>query len=421
MVYKNKKFLVCGMARSGQASARLLKQLDADVTAQDLKETDKLEWTFSPEEEGIDTYLGKNPDDIIGNFDAVIVSPGIPSNLPFIEKARELNIPVWGEIELAYRLCPCPIIAITGTNGKTTVTTLVGEIMRKSGKPTAVAGNIGNPFTGQILGLTPDHIVVAEVSSFQLETVADFRPHISAVLNITPDHLNRHKTMENYKSMKERIFSRQGTGDFTVLNGSDSYCKTMKPRCNVVWFDKLLINLPSTRVLPENALAAAAIARCAGVPDDIIIETITHFKGVEHRLEYVTAINGVTYYNDSKATNTASAIKALEAMKRPVILIGGGYDKETAFDSWVKAFAGKVKSLIVMGETAEAIINTCRAYNFPYYERVNSLRDAVNLAAVRGIPGDVVLLSPACASWDMFDDFEQRGNLFKQFVLDLMN
>jgi UDP-N-acetylmuramoylalanine--D-glutamate ligase len=408
------------MARSGQAAARLLAGLGAVVTAQDLLGYDEIKWTFLPEEESIDLYLGQNPDEIVHNFDLIVISPGIAADLPFIEKAKRCGIPVWAEIELAYRLCPCPIIAITGTNGKTTVTTLVGEIMRKSGRPTAVLGNIGLPFTEQVPSLTPEHIVVAEISSFQLETAEQFRPFISAVLNLSPDHLNRHKTMENYKSIKERIFANQKPGDFTVLNGDDTYCRDMRPDgSKVIYFNEINMDFPQTRVLPENALAAVAIARCAGVPDDITLSVLAGFKGVEHRLEYVTTVSGVDYYNDSKATNVDSAVKALEGMSRPVVLIGGGYDKEIGFDEWVKAFPGKVRHLIVMGETTEKIVTTCRAHGFFAYERVNSLRDAVILAAARANFGDAVLLSPACASWGMFDNFEQRGSLFKKFVYEL--
>jgi UDP-N-acetylmuramoylalanine--D-glutamate ligase len=416
--FTGKKVLVCGMARSGQSAARLLNRQGAEVTCQDLKEFEKINWTFLPEEEGMQLYMGKNPDDIVTGFDLIVISPGIPVTLPFIEKAKQHKIPVWGEIELAYRLCPCPIIAITGTNGKTTVTTLVGEIMRKV-RPTAVVGNIGVPFTEQVLHLTPGHVVVAEISSFQLETIVDFKPYISAILNITPDHLNRHGTMEVYKAMKARIFENQSENDFTVLNGSDPQLDSMQPKSNVIYFNNFHMDFSSYKMLPENAQAAAAITRCMDVPLDIIKETFREFKGVEHRLEYVTTVNGVDYYNDSKATNPDSAVKALEAMKKPVVLIGGGCDKDTGFDAWVKLFPGKVKHLIVMGETSDTIIETCRAHGFSAYERVNSLRDAVNLAAARAAGGDAVLLSPACASFDMFDNFEQRGTRFKEFVYGL--
>jgi UDP-N-acetylmuramoylalanine--D-glutamate ligase len=439
--FNGRRVLVCGMMRSGQAAARLLKRLGAAVTAQDLKEADKIEWTdFNPEDEGIELYVGRNPDEIVERFDLIVISPGIPQGLPFLEKAAALGIPVWGEIELASRLCPCPIIAITGTNGKTTTTTLVGEVLRNAGRRTAVVGNIGEPFCGHIGELTPDDTAVAEISSFQLETVHTFKPFISAIINVTPDHLNRHKTMENYSALKARIFANQkaAAAGFAVLNFDDAYCRNMSPKCKTVWFSskerladgayydgetirygEAVIDMRGVRILKENALAAAAVCLLAGVAPYVIETTFKAFAGVEHRIEYVTEKNGVEYFNDSKATNTDSAIKALEAMTRPVVLIAGGYDKQASFDEWVKLFDGAVKRVITLGATAEQIEAACRAYNYTDYERVNSLRDAVTLAAARAERGDCVLLSPACASWDMFDNFEQRGNLFKKFVFEL--
>ncbi|MCL2400492.1 MAG: UDP-N-acetylmuramoyl-L-alanine--D-glutamate ligase [Defluviitaleaceae bacterium] len=442
MEFKGKKVLVCGLARSGQSAARLLAQLGAKVVAQDLKE--EVAWNFTtPEEMGIELLLGKNPDDIVESFDLVVISPGIPFDLPFLEKARLKNIPVWGEVELAYRRCPCPIIAITGTNGKTTVTTLVGEILQRHNHQTVVVGNIGIPFTEHVEFLEPDNCVVAEISSFQLETTYEFAPKISAVLNITPDHLDRHKTMAIYQATKERIFANQSPDDFVILGYDNAACRGMTPPSNKIYFstkekldtgvfldngmiraklfdkDLSIVEINQCRILPENALAATAICLCAGVPPISIAESLVGFKGVSHRIEYVTTINGVEFFNDSKATNTDSAIKGLEAMQRPVILIGGGYDKKSTFGDWVRYFNDKVKHLIVLGEVSDQIVETCRAYGFNQYDQVNSLRDAVQLAYAKAKPGDCVLLSPACASWDMFDNFEQRGDLFKQFVFEI--
>jgi len=436
MNFSNKKVLVCGMARSGQSAVRLLVKLGAKVTAQDLKEDiDNIE--------GVALYLGKNPDDIIESFDLVVISPGIPFDLPFLEKAREAGVPVWGEVELAYHCCPSPIIAITGTNGKTTVSTLVGEIMQKHNGKTVLVGNIGIPFTEHVQNLKPDNWVVAEVSSFQLETTHKFAPKISAVLNLTPDHLDRHKTMEIYQYTKELIFANQSPDDFTVLGYDNAITRGMRPNSNTIFFsakDKLetgvfldngmirarlfgkdikILDVHQTRVLPENALAATALCLCAGVAPEIIAEVLLEFKGVEHRIEYVDTKNGIEFYNDSKATNTDSAIKGLEAMQRPVVLIGGGYDKGSSFSDWVRCFDGKVKHLIVLGTVADQIIETCRSYSYENYDKVNSLRDAVRLAYSKASPGDNVLLSPACASWDMFDNFEHRGRMFKEFVAEL--
>ena len=439
MEFSEKKVLVCGMARSGQAAVRLLSKLGADVTAQDLKE--KLPLDF---DENIKLILGKNPDDSIKEFDLIIISPGIPFDLPFLEKARSCGIPVWGEVELAYRLCPCPIIAITGTNGKTTVTTLVGEIMKRHNNKTIIVGNIGIPFTELVTALKPDNWVVAEVSSFQLETAHEFSPKISAVLNLTPDHLDRHKTMEIYQATKEKIFARQQPGDLAVLGYDNLLTREMNPPCNTIFFsakekledgvyldgkmirykDIIVADISKIKILPENALAATALCLCAGVAPETIAGVLLEFRGVEHRIEYVTEINGVEFFNDSKATNTDSAIKGLEAMKRPVILIGGGDGKGASFGDWVRCFddngKGKVKHLIVLGMDADRIIETCRAYSYHSYDKVNSLRDAVQLAYSKAEPGDCVLLSPACASLDMFDNYEQRGGLFKDFVVELM-
>jgi len=432
MDFKNKKVLVCGLAKSGQAAAMLLAKQGAKVVAQDLK-TD-----ISLEHENISLYLGKNPDDIIENFDLVVISPGLSINLPFLEKARL----IWSEVELAYRFCPCPIVAITGTNGKTTVTTIVGEILQKYNNNTVVLGNIGIPFSEHVMALKPDNWVVAEISSFQLEAAHEFAPKVSAVLNMTPDHLDRHKTMDIYQYTKEKIFAKQKAEDYAVLGYDNPITKGMRPTCNTVFFsakeklevgvflddgmirarlfgrDITIVDVYRTKILPENALAATALALCAGVPPEIIAEALLEFKGVTHRMEFVAEVKGVEFYNDSKATNTDSAVKGLEAMHKPVVLIGGGYDKKSGFDDWVKLFDGKVKKLILMGETAEQIIETCNNFGFESYSKVDSLHEAVEMAYAEAEAGDCVLLSPACASWDMFDNFEQRGDLFKELVLE---
>ena len=415
MDFLNKKVLVCGMGKSGKSAYELLKSVGADVTIQNL-----------------------NEDDVIEGFDLVVISPGIPFDLPPLEKARSLNIPVWGEVELAYNFCPCPIIAITGTNGKTTVTTLVGEIMQRHNGKTIVAGNIGIPFTAQVKNLKPDNWLVAEVSSFQLETTHNFAPKISAVLNMTPDHLDRHKTMEIYQYTKELIFARQKPENFAILGYDNDITRSMRPPCNTIFFsakeqpkngvylhdgmitynDIKIVEVARTKVLPENALAAAALCLCAGVPPETIAAGLLAFKGVEHRMEYVTTINDIDFYNDSKATNIDSAIKGLEAVTRPIVLIGGGYDKKADFKDWVARFPSKVKHLIVLGEVADQIVDDCKNIEFKNFSKVDTLEEAVQSAYKKADPGDVVLLSPACASWDMFDNFEQRGDLFKRYCLN---
>lgn len=451
MEFSGKKALVCGLARSGKSAALLLKQLGANVTLQDIKEREKIKDDLTMlEREGITLYLGKNPDEILEDQDFVVVSPGIPCDLPFFKLATDMHIPIFGEVELAFRLCKANVVAITGTNGKTTVTTLAGQIFKKHRATNEVVGNIGIPFTEKVLDLKEEDYAVVETSSFQLETIRQFKPKISAVLNITPDHLDRHKTFENYIATKERIFENQDENDFVVLNYDDSNCRKMKEKTkgNVIFFsrkeklsegiflqsnyivvkekDKEEIKMVNTKDLKvlgghniENVMAAIGLALCANIPYDTIRNAVVEFKSLDHRIEYVTTIEDIEFYNDSKGTNVDCAIKSVEAMRRPIILIGGGYDKGSDFSDWVKTFENRVKHIIVLGESADKIIETCKRYNFHDHYKVNSLKDAVELAFSQAEKGDCILLSPACASWDMFDDYEQRGNMFKEFVLNL--
>ena len=440
MCFDGKKILVCGMARSGQAAVALLSDLGADVTAQDLSKD--IDWTYNPAKKGISLYLGKNPDDIVGGFDLIVISPGLSIYLPFIEKAKSLGVPVWGEAELAFSRCPCPVVAITGTNGKTTVTTLVGEILAHFNPKTVVAGNIGIPLTSMVRGLDDDAIVVAETSSFQLETAINFRPNISAVLNMTPDHLDRHKDMETYIEMKSRIFRNQRHPDVTVLNYDNPITRSMTPPCKVVWFsnkvvlpigvyqrdgyiyarmdesleEEFIAHIDGFNIMSENILAATALALLAGASAEHIAKGLKTFKAVPHRLEYVSTIGGVEYFNDSKATNPDAAIKALESITKPIVLIGGGYDKGADFSAWVKAFNGRVKRLIIIGQTTKKIAETCQINGFAAYEQAENLQEAVEIAAKIATSGQVVLFSPACASFDMFKNFEERGDMFRDYV-----
>ncbi|MCL2235085.1 MAG: UDP-N-acetylmuramoyl-L-alanine--D-glutamate ligase [Defluviitaleaceae bacterium] len=449
MEYSGKKVLVCGMGLSGAGAARLLLAHGARVTLCDLREEPAVDEDLL-EHEGVATHFGKNPDDILGEHQLMVLSPGIPTDLPFVEQARERGIPVWGEVELASRHCKAPIMAVTGTNGKTTVCSLAGQIMAAAFPGSVMAGNIGVSFCGLAESVPSNAWVVAEVSSFQLETIHKFKPKISAVLNMTPDHLNRHKTMEAYVSAKERIFENQTEENICVLNFDNQHSNDMiaktpaKPlvfsnnpleegvlvRDGGIWIkwsglglDEEVIKLadipiPGSHNI-ENVMAAIALCAAAGASLEIISREIKKFKAVEHRLEFVKEIDGVGYYNDSKATNVDSAIKAIVGLSQPIVLIGGGHDKGLDFGDLVKCFPGRVKVFIVLGETADALIETCRAHNFDNYERANTLKDAVNLASARAEVGDAVLLSPACAAFDMFDDFEQRGRVFKQFVREL--
>ncbi len=434
------------MARSGIAAAELLQKKGANVTLQDLKKREELNGLDALEQKGIHLYTGKNPDDIVLQQDLIVLSPGVPCDLPFLQEAQKNNIPVWSEVELAYTMTPCPVIAITGTNGKTTTTTLAGELLKAEYPNTAVVGNIGVPYSEKVESLTSHDWVVAEISSFQMETAHTFHPKISAVLNITPDHLNRHKTMEVYIAMKEKVWKNQTEQDYCILNAEDSVCKAMaqKTKAKVFFFssqnvlqegiylendeikirwngkNETLFHVDTLKLLGvhnyENIMAACAIAICAGVPFEKIKKITKEFAGVAHRIEYVATVDDVEYYNDSKGTNTDASIRAVLAMKRPIILLAGGYDKGVSFMDWVKLFPGRVKELVLIGVTAEQIEKEAKSVGFTAISRCETFAQAVSLCHDKAEKGDCVLLSPACASWGMFDNYEQRGDLFKELV-----
>lgn len=339
-------------------------------------------------------------------------------------------------------------MAITGTNGKTTTTTLVGEIMKAFNEKTFVVGNIGNPYTSEAAKTSEDSVTVAEISSFQLESTVSFCPKVSAILNITPDHLNRHGTMEKYAETKLSITKNQTKEQFCILNYEDERLRNAADSlpCQVEFFSsqqkiangmykdasgnlvrsrdgKVLLNQKETK-LPgdhnaENIMVALLMVEKMGVPDDVAVEVTRHFHPVEHRVEYVTTINGVEYYNDSKGTNPDAAIKGIQSMDRPTILIGGGYDKGGSFSDWIRSFDGKVKCLLLLGDTKDRIAQEAEECGFFEYRFVDSLEEAVKTAHDLAESGDAVLLSPACASWDMFDSYEQRGTMFKDFVRGL--
>lgn len=447
MEYNGKKALVCGMARSGIAAAKLLNRLGARVTLQDMKKREEISAdVLALEGEGIVLYTGANPDEIACAQDLIVLSPGIPCDLPFIAAAEEAGIEVISEVELAYCLTPCPITAITGTNGKTTTTTLTGEIMKTAYSGTAVVGNIGIPYSEEVGRLTEKDWVVAEISSFQMEKAKEFHPHISAVLNITPDHLNRHKTMDVYIAMKERVFAKQTAADFCILNHGDETCRKMadKTAAKVFFFDssetlaegiyldgdaievrwgainETLIHVDELQILGvhnyENVMAAAAMGICAGIALDTIRAVLKGFAGVAHRIEYVATVDGVDYYNDSKGTNVDASIRAVLAMKKPIVLIGGGYDKGSSFDEWTKLFPGRVKHLVLIGVTAPKVRASAEKFGFTAISDCETFEEAVDLCREKAEDGDCVLLSPACASWGMFDNYEQRGDMFKEQV-----
>ncbi len=451
MNFKDKVVLVAGSGKSGIGAANLLKKVGASVIIYDGNEALDKDSILSKVEDGknVQVILGELTDDTINKTDLMILSPGIAIDAPFVIKVKEAGIPVWGEVELAYIVGKGKLAAITGTNGKTTTTALVGEIMSAYYKHVDVVGNIGNPYTTTAFDSDDDTVTVAEISSFQLETIHKFKPDVSVVLNITPDHLNRHYTMECYTDVKMSIAKNQEEQQPVILNYEDPILReyASKLKNKIIWFssrqkvepgvyldgknimysdngreifvttteDTTLVGIHNV----ENIMAAIAISVNMNVPVEIIRESIRKFKAVEHRIEYVETINDVIYYNDSKGTNTDASIKAIEAMTRPTILIAGGYDKKVSFDEWAEAFGNKIKCLVLLGQTAEQIRETVKKHGFHNIVFAQSLEEAVSVCARKAEPGDAVLLSPACASWGMFDNYEQRGNLFKEYVRNL--
>lgn len=448
MNLQNKRFLVVGTGKSGIAAAELLvmNQMDVIIFDENPDLNPKDVWKQSQKLGMVPVVIGKLPEEVKSQIDICIMSPGVPTDLPIIHELRQKGVIIWGEIELAYQFSKGQLIGITGTNGKTTTTSLVGEIMESYFQSVRVVGNIGVPYTQMVMDMEDETITVAEISSFQLETIETFCPHISAVLNIQPDHLNRHHTMENYIQTKERIFENQTEQDFCVLNYDDLVTREMskKAKANVCFFsssheleegffvknqwicrktngqveewleihDMNLVGMCNV----ENVMAAMAISVFAGVPKDYIIQTVRQFKAVEHRIEFVAQKKGVVYYNDSKATNPDAAIQGIKAMNRPTILIGGGYDKGNEFDDWIEAFDSKVKLLILLGATADKIALAAKRLGMEQYCFAKSFEEAMDLAIQQAEEGDAVLLSPACASWGMFPNYEERGKLFKSIV-----
>ena len=447
MVLAGKKVLVVGTGISGVAAVKLLAAQSARIVLleSNTKYTPREIAAKFPEGITYDLILGEFPEQNISRIDLAVLSPGVPTDLPFVVKIQEAGIPIWGEIELAYVCGKGKVLAITGTNGKTTTTALTGEIMKAYYESVFVVGNIGLPYTEYALEMCDDTVTVAEVSSFQLETIHRFCPDVSAILNITPDHLNRHHTMECYAETKARIAMNQNDRQMCVLNYEDERLKSLAEQimARVFWFssereleegiflkgdeivcrdgdEKILCNIHELKLLGkhnyENVMAAAAIAYGAGVPWDIICKVVCEFQAVPHRIEFVRELGGVKYYNDSKGTNPDAAIKAVEAMVSPTIVIGGGYDKESSYEEWIASFGTKVKSLILLGQTKDKIEKAAKEAGFTAVYKVDTLEEAVKAAYLQAEKGDAVLLSPACASWGMFKNFEERGDLFKEYV-----
>lgn len=448
MDFQDKKVLVVGTGISGIGAAGLLVKMGACPVLFDSNDKLKRENILkrAGNEPSLIVLLGSVPDELKEEIGLVVVSPGVPSDSLFIDEFRQRGIPVWGEIELAYACGKGNVVAITGTNGKTTTTTLTGQIMKAYYSSVFVVGNIGTPYTEAALSTKEDSVVVAEISSFQLETTVNFAPEVSAILNITPDHLNRHHTMECYVSVKESIAARQTKNQTCVLNYEDPYTRDFGRRCpaKVVYFSskrelpegiylkgediwlsgdgkkERLLNVHEIKLVGicnvENVMAAIAISLSMKVPMDIILETVRGFKAVEHRIEFVAAKNGVDYYNDSKGTNPDAAIQGIRAMTKPTVLIGGGYDKQSEYDEWIEAFEGKVKALVLIGQTREKIAECAKRHGVKKIVLADTFAEAFAICVDTAEPGDAVLLSPACASWGMFPNYEARGKLFKELV-----
>ena len=451
MEVKGRKVLVFGAGISGIGAAGLLEANGADVILYD--GTEKRDPASLKEQLGEKSsaavLTGKLPQETITSLDMAVLSPGVPTDLPVVLAMKEAGVQVIGEIELAYQFGKGDVLAITGTNGKTTTTSLLGQIMKQARKEVYVVGNIGNPYTAVAGQMTEQAVTVAEISSFQLETIREFRPKVSAILNITPDHLNRHHTMEAYIEAKENIAVNQTEDDFCILNYEDRLLREFGEnlRAKVLYFSsqrkleegifledggivlclngqkETICHVDELQILGthnhENVMAAAAMAYVYGVPAETIRKSVLSFGGVEHRIEYVAEKNGVAYYNDSKGTNPDAAIKGIRAMKRPTVLIGGGYDKDSEYTEWIESFDGKVKKLILLGQTREKIARDAKKCGFTDYVFADSFEEAVHMAVKEAVSGDAVLLSPACASWDMFPSYEVRGDKFKEIVNSL--
>ncbi len=444
MDVKGKRVLVVGLGKSGIASALFLADHGARVAVSDTKSEEDLHYEI-PQllDRGIGVEAGYHGERTFKEQELIVISPGVPSDVPQLMQARQAGIPVIGEVELAARYLKGQIVAITGSNGKTTTTSLAGEIVAASGKSTLVGGNIGTPAISFVETATDDTWIVLEVSSFQLETIETFRPKIAVVLNVTPDHLDRHHTFENYVAAKTRIFENQTSSDFAVLNADDPSCVAMagKTKAPVYWFsrqhlvehgafvrnenivwhdaDNEQIVMPVSEIALkgahnlENVLAAVCAGLLAGVDPADIRRAVANFKAVEHRLEYVATIRGVEYYNDSKATNVDATIKALESFPAGVHLILGGKDKGSDYSVLSPLLAQRVKRVYTIGAAAPKIESQIKGTQVV---SVGTLDNAVRRAAESATPGDIVLLAPACASFDQFVSYEHRGRVFKDLV-----
>lgn len=452
MDLNNKTVLLVGLAKTGVSTIKKLDKLGAKIIVNDIKSKDQLKDIIKQIEnlDSVEYILGHHLEDI-SNIDLTIVSPGVPLDLPFIKKLQSENINIIGEVELAYKLSKNPtFVGITGTNGKTTTTSLVGEIFKKASKDSYIVGNIGNPVIDTVDLTDENSFLITELSSFQLESIEDFKPRVSTIINITEDHLNRHHTMENYINAKANIFKNQDANDFCILNYDDEIVRELGNKANakVLYFSqkekvsqgaylddnnnivikvndkeiKLLnkdeLSLPGNHNL-ENCMAAILMSYVLGIDLEIIKDTLKTFKSVEHRLEFVTDKDGIMFVNDSKGTNPDSTIKAITSYDKPIVLIAGGKDKQSDFTEMISYATKNVKALVLLGETADKIEQTAKLQGMNNIFRVSNMKEAVKTAYKLAQSGDVVLLSPACASWDMYPNFEARGLDFKENIYNL--
>jgi len=451
MNLEGKRILVIGAARSGLAAAVFLVERGARVVLNDKKSREEFEQKNleALEKKGIELIFGLHPEVDSSLIDLIIVSPGVPLNIPLLRTALEKNIPVWSEMELAARFNRAPIVAVTGTNGKTTTTALIGRILADAGRNVFVGGNIGTPFISKAAELNGEDVAVLEASSFQLETTVTFRPRVALILNITPDHLDRHGSLAGYIEAKARIFANQDRNDWLILNWDDEETKKLAGRApsRVIFFSRKdileqgfcvengwLTARMAGKAVPiirtgeifikgghnlENALAAAAAGWVMGVGPESLNKSLAAFPGVPHRLEHVLVHKGIEYVNDSKGTNPDAAIKALEAFDRPIVLIAGGKNKGVEFTEFAQKIKERVKALVILGQAAAEIESAVKEVGYKNYHRVQTYPEAVEKASSLAEAGDVVLLSPACTSWDMFNNFEERGELFKKLVREM--
>lgn len=451
MELKNKRVLVVGLGKSGLSAAMFLRAQGARVTVSDTRSAVALANEIPALlDAGIMVESGGHGLLTFRRQDLIVISPGVPMDTPEVKQAKAFGLPVIGELELASRFLQGQVVAITGSNGKTTTTTLLGKIFSDAGLPTQVGGNIGLPVIDLVAKSTPETTSVLEVSSFQLETVEEFHPHIAVVLNITPDHLDRHGSFENYAAAKTRITERQGPDDFLVLNAEDKAAQmvALKTKAQIYWFSgrrpikqgafvygESIVFLAregakAEPVMPiseihlkglhnvENVLAAVCAARLAGISAESIRSAVASFKAVEHRLELVKSLNGVEFYNDSKATNVDAAMKALASFSGGIHLILGGKDKDSDYSLMAELLKERVKAVYTIGTAAEKIER--QLHGVVKMVQAETMQVAVSEAAKAAVSGDVVLLSPACSSFDQFENYEHRGRVFRQFVNELI-